>query len=201
MSNSLIPANIMKMLGNQYKTDNREMIISYLVSEEGSVVLTDKQKELMHRWDVADDLMRSRRYTGNEVAKVLSKKFEYSVSVAFRDMEDARFVYGSTRKSNKQYLLALHVDRIEAAIVLAEQQGRKEILPKLYEVYTKALDKLPEDSKENNAPAAIIFNISTNQSLNLLPQDMTAADAARTAENKLTAKGLRLDIDDITPEL
>lgn len=187
----------MKMLGTQHKMDNREMIISYLVSEEGSVILTDKQKELMHRWDTADDLMRGQRYAPKEVAQLLTKKFDCSPATAWRYMEDASYVYGSTRKTSKNYLLALHAERIQTAIVLAEKQGKKDILPKLYDAYTKAISLLPSETKDNPAPTAIVFSISAEQAGGFLKKDLSPADAARIAEEKLKAKGVYVDFEEI----
>lgn len=189
----LLPSSLARMLSPAQRKSNQEMIIEYLVSPPGTVELTEKQRELFERWKLADQLLRAGRYTTKEVAQILAKQSD--IATAWRDIDDARYVFGSTRKSNKTYLLQVHVERIEASIMLAKRVGRDDLLPKLYDAYTKAISMLPDDVKENVAPAAIIFNITEHNVTALTPDPLTAQEAENVLNKYLEDNNITLDID------
>jgi len=141
------------------KVDNREVIINYLTEPEGSVVLSEFQRELLKRWNYADDLMRSNVYSIREVEEMLVKKFEYSINTARNDVYDARTIFGTTRPVNKKYLLLIHAGRIEEMMIMAGQDGDFKNYAALAKEYTNAIKELPDDSKKKPAPTAIIFNL------------------------------------------
>jgi K+-transporting ATPase c subunit len=194
MSN-LLPASVIKMLDSEHKKSNQEMIIDYMISESGAVALTPKQEELLERWTKADELLRTGRFNSREVANALVKIFAsaskgYSIATAWRDIEDARYVFGSTRKSNKTYRLAGHLDRIEEAMIVAQRSGDLKLLPKLFDAYTYALSMLKDDENKQQLPTAIIFNINMQNGSQLLDANFTPAEAQEQAKNALEAKGL-----------
>jgi hypothetical protein len=188
-----IPSTLMHQLIAGQELDNREVVINYLVSQKGTVELSELQKDLLDRWETADDLIRSNRYKLTEVARVLEKKYQYGLATARRDIADAQYVFNSTNKKNKGYLLALHLDRIDAAIILAMQQNSR-LLPLLFAEYTRAWKELPDDEKGSTTPAAIIFNFTTNHITQLTETEIANETAKAIADKYLKEKGITVDL-------
>lgn len=190
-----IPEKIMKMLDrNSGKKSNIEAIVDYLVGAEGSVVLTDLQEAMMKRMRKADDLLYSGHHTHKEVADIIAKMFNQSRTQSRTDIENAKFVFGSTRKANKPYLLALHTERIESAIVMAQRAGRHDLVPKLFDSYTKAARALPDDPDESNESTAIIFNLTQNNLTVLTDSGINSESARVIAQKRLAEKGIVIDL-------
>jgi hypothetical protein len=195
MSSDKIPTNVMRMLDAGKKKSNVEVITDYLIAEPGSVILTELQLKLLERIEKVDELFRTGKYTSKEVANIVSKQFDQSLSTSWRDIDDARTVLGSTRKSNKKYLLAIHTDRIEAAIIFAQSRGRLDLLAKLFDAYTKACMALPEDKEQHSLPTAIILNITQNNIAQLTETPLTELQASAIARERLAQRGIILDAD------
>lgn len=186
---SLIAADVDKMMSANGKKSNLDVLIEYYVSEEGSVVLTAKQEELRVRIDQANDLLRDGKFSTREVARLLTKKFGIALSTAFKDIEGCRYVFGKTKKPGKYYNLNAHIEEISETIIWAKRNGREDLLPKLYNARTLALDRLPDDGKEVPAPAAIILNI-TQTNNTFLPPDFSPEDAQEAAKARLKERGV-----------
>lgn len=159
---STIPGNsISRLIAGDKPVNNLEVIIQYLSSEEGAVILSDKQKELLNRLSMADDLMRKGQNT-MEIANMLMQKFSYGIATARRDISDAQYVWGTQVTRSKNYLVTLHIDRIRdimQKLIAKEAWG---LLIKLMDVYTNALKLLPEDRQADTTPAAVILNFGLN---------------------------------------
>lgn len=200
MSANLLPSSVMKLLENQNKKSNQEVIIDYMISEPGAIILSPKQEDLLKRWMKADELLRTGRFNSREVANALVKIFstdddgkKYSIATAWRDIEDARFIFGSTRKSAKSYRLHAHLDRIEEAMINAQRLGDMKLLPKLYDAYTYALSLVKDDENKTPLPTAIIFNMNIKQGAQLMSSDISPEDAKETARKRLEEKGISTD--------
>lgn len=195
MSNGL-SAQMIRKLTDGRKKSNQEIIIEHLISEDGAVRLTPLQENLLKRWKMADDLMRSRRYKTNEIVRILRRLYNYGIASAQRDIEDARFVFGSSRKNSKHYHLSNHVEYIDDYIIEMREKGEHELAIKLISEKTKALKEIQEDKRETPPPSAIIFNITTNHFSALAGNDFTEADAEEVAQHKLKEAGITLDLSD-----
>lgn len=199
MSSSLIPSRIFNMLDFDRKKSNVEVIIDYVSTEPGTVELTEKQSELLERFQKADELMRKNVHSSKEIANIMVKVFQtkeknYSVRTAFKDMEDARYIFGSTRKTNKNYLVAAHLDEIDEAIKQMKSQGKIKELTLLFEVRTKALSQLRDDDASKRSAPAIVFNITNTQ--NVLNVAISEEEAEEAVREKMASKGITIDLDD-----
>lgn len=194
----LIPAKVYKMLDNKRKKSNIEQIISYLSTEEGAVILTDKQEEMLARLRQADDLLRKNKHSTKEVAKILldiykDRGVSYSTATAWRDIDDARAVFGTTRTVNKNYLVTSHIDEIDEAIKIAKSTQNFKLLPLLFDCKTKAIAHLPDDDSRKNAPPAIIFNITNNTAI--IGNEMSDDEAEQVVKEMMADKNIVVDVE------
>lgn len=193
MSNGLSGVVLRKLAAGKAKS-NQEIIIEYLVAEDGAVILTDLQKKLYNRWKMADDLMRHKRYKTVEVLRIMRKRWEYSPAAAQRDLEDARYVFGSSRKNSKHYHLSTHVDYIDDYIMELRAQGEHELAIRLVGEKIKALKEMQDDKRDPAPPSAIIFSITTKDIGQMISPDFTEAMAQEIADRKLRETGITLDL-------
>ncbi|OLY92283.1 hypothetical protein SAMN05444008_11549 [Cnuella takakiae] len=95
----------------------REAIELYLVSEEGTVTLTDKQQELLQRWEYADELIRQKEIRKREaIAKLIMFKFKVSRTTAYQDIVNAEHVFASSTPLNKRYKVQTRIEFLEEKI-------------------------------------------------------------------------------------
>lgn len=135
-----------------------EAVIRFVKDKD--IVLNPEQEKYMQRLLYADELARSRKYTRQQIINMLVSRFDVSNWRADEDITDSHKVFGQTRKINKAYLLSFHLDDIQEQISLAKQARRLDLLPKLNDNLTYALNSLPPEEKETEAaPAKIIFII------------------------------------------
>ncbi len=126
--------------------------------QHGDIALTDDQKELMLRIQYADEKKRSRILDREEIIKLLMARFGISKWRAEQDITDAHRLFGTTRKLNKNYLLAQHIENIEKQIATFEKAHQYSLIPKLNDNYTYALNSLQQDQAEHEvSPTTIIF--------------------------------------------
>lgn len=184
--------NAAALLDLKQKKSNVEVIVDYLTSDEGTVILSPKQEDMLKRLHYADDLLRTTRYSAKQVANMLVEKFGYATSTAWRDIDDTRHIFGTTRKINKNYILAIHLDRIEDQIAVAIKEEDTRLLPFLFDCYTKAIKEIKDESKSAPPPTAIVFNI-VQQIGELLPDDYTEADAREAARKRLADRGIKYE--------
>ncbi|MGN6478521.1 MAG: hypothetical protein ACTHKV_14950 [Flavipsychrobacter sp.] len=148
MKPTTIPGHsISRMIAGDKPVNNLEVIIQYLSSEEGAVALSDKQKELLDRLSMADDLMRKGQST-TEIANMLMQKFGYGIATARRDISDAQYVWGTQLTRSKNYLVTLHIDRIRDIMQKLLEKEAWGLLIKLMEACTNALKLLPMTGKQ-----------------------------------------------------
>lgn len=193
MTQPLIPANIVRKLGIDVKKSNQEVIIDFLTQEQGTVDLNKTQKDLLNRWDYADNLLRTRKYKKTEISKMLCLKFSISIATARNDMAEAEYVFGSTRKFNKQYILLNHLDQIDDMIIEAQRRRDDDLVAKLMLIRTRALALLPDEMQKEMPPTKIVFNLTQNNTNEIfMPKEITAEEARRHAAARL--KELNIDI-------
>src|SRR5436190_5584957 len=111
------------MMRKEIKSDsNLETICLHLVSDEGTVPLTDKQKELLKRWEYADELIRRNEMRRETIAKLIMVKFKnaegkpLSRVTAYQDIVNAENVFASSTPLNKKYRIQLRIEFLEMKI-------------------------------------------------------------------------------------
>jgi len=175
---------------------NRETIELYLVSEPGTVDLSDKQKELLMRWEFADELIRQREIRKRElIANMIMSRFKVSRQTAYQDIVNAENVFASSTPLNKRYRIQARIEFIETKIdelyaglerdpddpeeedifsKIARIKQNKEYISEaiaLEKVLQKYYDSYP-DIRPVRSPKNIIFNIKGD----VLPKPNVSVD-------------------------
>ncbi len=146
----------MKLIKQDKPRSSVEAIIRFM--SKADIVLNSEQENLFVRLCYTDTLLRSRKYKRDTVIDMLRKRFGISPYRANQDITDAHKAFGETRKLNKNYLISHHIDEIGMQIQLVKESGRLELLPKLNDNYTYALNSIPvQYEPEDHAPAKVIF--------------------------------------------
>jgi hypothetical protein len=131
-----------------------EAVIQYLVND--SVRLTSSQDALCTRLIRVDAMIRSRKHTTEQIIENMMEEFQITRYRAEQDMYDCHKVFGATRKLSKQYLISHHIEEIALTIKKCQEAGQTEMLPKLFDNYTYALNSLPVEEEAKEAPPAQI---------------------------------------------
>jgi hypothetical protein len=83
------------------KQDNTfEKLLAYYQGEEGSI--TDKEREILDRWEKADDIIR-KHGTGKDGVNMMMTRCGVSRAAAYRDIAAAQRFFGSMQRSEKDY--------------------------------------------------------------------------------------------------
>jgi len=191
-----MPAAIVQMLNNGVKRSNQEMIIDYIISDDKSIVLTQHQEELYRRWNMAHDLLQSKRYKSTEIVRIMCNKWKYSKPSALRDMDEARFVFGMAGKYNKKFYAKTNIDRLNDYYMELRERGEDELAIRLSGIITNAIKDLPDDGNKEAPPTAIVFNIENTQINLVTEKPITESEAAEVANKVLAEKGITIDLDD-----
>lgn len=145
----------MKRLTDKPRT-NVEAIIRFVLHSD--IVLTQEQQDLSDRLFFTDMLIRKRKWTRDEVIRMIRTRFKVSQWRANQDITEAHKVFGETRKLNKQYLLSHHIEEIQLQIQMAKEKGMEDLLPKLNANLTDALNALPiEKDPLDSRPKKIVY--------------------------------------------
>jgi hypothetical protein len=120
------------------------------IQNPDTIVLSDKEKEILDRWDVADNLLRTTA-TEAVVVEKLCYKFKYSSSQARKDIKDAKYFFGSQRKIEKNYERHWAIERIKDAILKAELDRDYKSLAHLFREF-RAYTGIDKDDAKTPKP-------------------------------------------------
>lgn len=141
---------------------NREAIELYLVSEPGTVTLTEKQEELLQRWKYADEVIRKSETRKREVvAQLIMVKFGVSRQTAYQDIVNAEAVFSSSTPLNKKYRIQLRIEFLETKIDELFEAGDNMNAALLERTLQKYYEKYP-DFTPIRSPKKIVFIIQNN---------------------------------------
>jgi len=131
-----------------------EAVIQYLVND--NIKLTASQDALCTRLIHVDALIRSRKHTTDDIVKQMMDRFTITAYRAEQDIYDCQKVFGRTRKLSKAYLVSHHIEEIGMTIKKCQEKDMLDMLPKLFDNYTYALNSLPVEEDHKDAPPAQI---------------------------------------------
>lgn len=135
---------------------NVEVLIRHL--SKGDILLNSDQEQLFIRLTLADQWLRSRKYDRDTIITMLRQRFGITSYRANQDITDAHKVFGETRKLNKNFLLSHHIEEIGRQIQIILNEKRYELLPKLNDSYTYAINSIPREIEESqSSPAKIVY--------------------------------------------
>lgn len=181
MTKDLLPTEALRLVNKGKSIDSRDIIVQYLVSEPDAVKLTQQQQTKLARMQECDRLLSTHLHSRRNIISLLSEKFKVSKDTIARDIVDTEYVFGSTKKHNKPYLLSNHLDLIDDGLRMAKKIGDMNLYLKLMELRLKVIKEVPEDNTQQNAPAVLIFDIIQSNVKGLSEIEMSAERAKEVA--------------------
>lgn len=172
----------MKELNSSIDT-NRETIELFLVSEPGTIELSDKQKELLQRWEFADEQIRKNEMKRETIAQLITMKFKISRASAYQDIVNAESIFASSTPLNKKYRIGLRIEYLERKIEELYDAGESLVAAMLEKSLSNYYKLYPEIAPVKS-PKTIVFNIQNN----------TLPTPAMTVEEALREAGKIIDI-------
>jgi hypothetical protein len=147
------------LLDNKNRGDsNREVIELYLVSDPGTVELNDQQKQLLKRWEYADELIRIKEIRTRELqSQMIMRLFNVSRTTAYQDIVNAEAVFASSTPLNKKYRIGLRIEFLEKKI--DELYGNV----KPFEPTPEDLEEVKEGEEPNEDPFAKMGRMRENE--------------------------------------
>lgn len=148
----------------QRRATDLDKIIEYLTNEETEgLKLSEKQQEMLNRYDFADNLIRKYIHRGR-VANILMKKFKISKAQAYKDIRDSKIMFNSTNKLDKEYWRGVAhdwiVDCIRTAVL--EKNNKDRIAAVAVFVKLHQFDKEFTDFPDFAAIQQNIYHITMN---------------------------------------
>jgi len=135
---------------------NIDTVIRHVLHQD--VVLSADQEALLLRIQFADQHLRERKHTRDDIVALIVGRFGVSRWRAEQDITDAHKAFGATRKLNKTYMLSHHIDTIERQIQMAMDAKDIKSLPRLNDNLTAAINALPDSVDDKDAaPVRIVF--------------------------------------------
>jgi hypothetical protein len=164
---------------------NLEAVTRYFL--KGDIALNTEQELLLQRLTFTDDKIRSRKYTRDEIIAFIVGRFKVTQWRAEQDITDTHRLFGATRKISKTYVLAQHIENIERQIHMATEARRLDLLPKLNDALTYALNSLPEEGKDyDQPPFKIVFINNSDKSAELRTVDELLLGCEKMLKEKTT---------------
>lgn len=169
-----------------------EKILQYLTGDD-DVDLSEGDKEHLDRISFAEAQLR-RRKNRNIVAKMMVHRFNISVPQAYRDINNAKIVFGSNVVVDKDYYKAFLIDSVMETISMAIKQGDL----KAKNAAEKNLIVLMGFNKDDASP---ITPDMLQQNIFLITNDIEAIGLPKVKDlDKKISKYLKSQAEDVKPE-
>lgn len=175
-------ANAEPLAAQRASWSHVDAIIAHLTSD-GSVTLQPVEQEILTRVTFADELIRECKWSTPHIRRLLMQRFNISRETAARDIADAENIFSSSTPLNKQYRIAIRIERVEHNIRLAEEADDLGTVAKLEAVLAKYLEMYPE-TKPSKRPQVILFDVPasvTEEVMDLGEAELVAKQAIADA--------------------
>lgn len=140
--------------------------------ELGDAIRLNKQEQdCLERWNFVDNLIR-KAYKEKSVVNLLKLRYKISTSTAYRDIANAKALFGSMAMVDKEYETMLQLEWTNKAIRICFENNDMRNMPRLLEERRKLLD-LDGKNELNNVPIElltqreIIVQFNKNSTYNL----------------------------------
>lgn len=149
--------------------NNREVIKDYIIAAGIGIELTDKQKELLERWEYADEKIREHmgRLNRTEIANLIKKKFAVSFCTAKSDMVNAEYVLSSSNPLNKAHRIQLRIEYLEKQSKRAADAKDFQAVAMIEKSIAKYVELYPETTP-TVSPKNLIFAFDVEKVTELL---------------------------------
>jgi hypothetical protein len=181
----LKPASLLTKTDN---LDSRELIKEYLMAGGVGVELSDKNKEVLERWEFADEKIREHtgKLSRSEIANLIKNKFNCSIATAKADMVAAEYVFSSSNPLNKSHRISLRIEFLEKQIRLAAAANDYKAVGMMEKTLAKYIEMYPEITPVE-VPKNLIFSFDVTKLIDRLMQNSDADEVinAQLEKNKL----------------
>jgi hypothetical protein len=162
---------------------NRDPIIRYLEAggegnEEG-LILTDKQRVLLDRWNFAAEKIREQKYRREQIANFIIGVYKISRDTAYRDIVNAEHVFACSYPINKKFLIQLRIEILQKRINDAYIDGDRFNAVKMEKELREYIKMYPETALAQS-PKTIVFNLQQN--VFQTKEDITHEEAFQEAD-------------------
>lgn len=113
---------------------------------EDDVRLSDREEEIRRRWSAAFTAMVSDHENDREVVSMLCRSFKISENQAYRDIANARFLFGDIRRSTKEALRYMVTEWAKELFRMAREKKDFRAMEKAIERITRANNLDTEDA-------------------------------------------------------
>jgi hypothetical protein len=161
-------------------TTMRDRLLQFYHGQD--IILNAEEERTKLRLEEVHKLLRSWQYKREEIIQMISSRFpDVSKWRAERDIADCHFIFGKSYQVNPGFIIAQLIEEIQDSIRTAKLQKKFELLPKLYDSLTKAIQQLPEEnSSPVKAKKIYVFNIHGNKEYNAKMDTQTAIDILKS---------------------
>lgn len=170
---------------------------------KADIVLTAADELIFDRWTYCNTLIKSRRFSDDDIIDKVREKFGVSKFTARNDISQTQKLFGAAMTFSKKYLLYHHAQDIGQTIERYKfDKSLVHLLPKLMDSYTKALSAIPEDKTEDPLPPPVFnFNIVQGQNIEgTMPFDDAMAQARALIQEDEQKESDYADFEDLTDE-
>lgn len=128
-------------MGRKATGTDLDAVLTYLQRKERH--LTDKQREILDRISLADDIMRQHG-PGKNAKNMIAEKLGISDARAYQAMRDAQYVFGTTMRAEKEWTRGAMLEKLWGILskVLAALDEAKAPDPKLFSAATSVFAEI-----------------------------------------------------------
>ncbi len=154
-----------------------EVIRKHLFDEDGDLVqLTQKQSEMMERWNYAIELRTCQQLTTKDIIPMMMMKFGVERTTAFNDLGYAEALFGYSTPLNKRYRIGARIDYLEDKIKLCYEKEEYKAAAILESCLLKYYEEYPE-LKKQETPRTLNFVYAPKEQSTLIPDLPSISDA------------------------
>lgn len=167
------------------KTDTAVDRIIAFKKNADVMVLTKDDQVMMDRADYAENLIRNDLHkSDHDIAKRIVKQFKVSLVTAYKDIMNAKFIHGATKKYQKDYWIYFLIEHGRKALGMAyKNKDTRNILQAIHELGL-IVKLMPDESKDplDKIQKHSYFLIIKNEKGASLKIDLNRADRLSSEE-------------------
>jgi C-terminal processing protease CtpA/Prc len=163
----------MALPAKRFNDDTRDALLTYIQNggDSSGIVLSEKHAKQLDRIRFADEKIRERRYTKDQIAQFIIGKFGVCRDTAYKAIVYAEYIYSSSYPLNKKYEIQIRIEFLKKKINDA-YTDKDALTASQLEKQLREYIKMYPDYQPPRSPKNITFVINgdlhqTNNVLNL----------------------------------
>lgn len=162
---------------------NLEVIKEFLLAGGEGIELTEKQQQLLSRWEFADEKIRENmgKLSRAEIAKMLVYKFGVTLRTAKADLVNAEEVFSSSNPISKAYHIGIRIEFLEKQIQRAANDKDYKAVAAMERTLAKYIEIYP-DITPVEVPKTLVFSFDVEK---LMPKVVEVSEAEDLIDKQL----------------